>query len=132
MANHRKVNGLRYKKTEEIANRQDFYKAHKNTDLDEVFEELFSESYYGKDVKYIMVILEIEVNEIRQYFSDVYTKEAFENIIDSDEYGEGELIYNSVLEKLAFKQKYEGYKLINTFIRVIYENPSTNKKQNPF
>lgn len=132
MAKYRKVSGLIYKSTEEVTNRQDFYKARENTDLDEVFTELFfpeeETNIYGKDVKYIMVVLEIEVNEIRQYFSDVYTKEAFENIQGNDEYGEGELVYQSVLEKIAFKQKYEGYKLLNTFIRVIYENPATNKK----
>jgi len=129
MANHRKVKGLIYQRTEEVANRQDYYKIKETTDLDETIKNIFEESNpYEKDVKYIMVILEIEVNEIKQYFSDVYTEQAYNNLIDSDEYGEGDIIYSSVMEKLAFKQKYEGYKILNSYLRVIYENPSNYQK----
>jgi hypothetical protein len=119
-----------------------YFKIKKASEIDKIFAREFKKN----NVRYIMLIVEIEVNGVRQMFSDVFTKEAFENLIsqnvdylendetgdneEMNEYLEGKILMTDLINKISFNPQYEGYEIINIFMRIIYEIPSTNKFKN--
>lgn len=120
--------GLRYdKKKRTRFTRQEYFTVKRGTDLDKTTGKIFDDP----KVRYVLVILEIELIEgTIVHVSDSFTKDAYEQVIGDDEFGEetGELLIEKVLEKMSFVQKYEGYKLKSTHIRVIYENTKKSKQ----
>jgi len=101
--------------------KQEYYKLRKDTELNDVFDDILEGN---RKIRYIQVIFKIRTKEgLVQNVSDVFTEEAYYNLqeLDID-------IFDSVVQKLSFVQKYSGYELLSQHIRIIYENFKTDKK----
>lgn len=97
-----------------INTRQKTYKLRPTADIFEIQEKLL----LNTKVSYVLVILKArDKNGAIFYFSDVYNKERYESVILVDK---TDIIENTLL-KLSLKTDYEGYKIIDTYIRIIYE-----------
>lgn len=97
---------------------QEFYKVRKIDNLDTIVGNIFDQHR----VRYILIMLEIRLPEGQiQWVSDVFTKPAYDALIER-----GETLIEAIIEKLSFLQRYEGYEILSTHIRVIYAGSKTN------
>lgn len=103
-----------FNKKEKRGTTTEFYKVVSEKKIDKTVNKVFN----TKNVRYVLITFKIRTKEgLVQYVSDSFTKEAYERVIDNDED-----IFETVMNKLSFVQKYDGYELLSTHIRVIYEN----------
>jgi hypothetical protein len=95
-----------------------FYKINRGADKTKIFDKIKK----TKRVKYVLIVLKIRMDETDQiiHVSDSYTPIRL-NKIDSNE------IINNTLEKFNLKKKYEGFTLLSTSIRIIYEGSKKSK-----
>lgn len=117
--NKSRFTGLTFeKKQKSKSTLQEFYKVRKTDNLDNIVGTIFSQH----TVRYILVMLEIRLPEGQvQCISDVFTKPSYDAVLER-----GETLLEATIEKLSFLQKYEGYEILSTHIRVIYAGSKTN------
>lgn len=97
------------------------YKTGLKKDLDAQAEQILR----GKrKVRYFLVMLEFEQDGVKQYISDSFTPAAYALFkkYDID-------LLESIMNKKGRSVKYEGFKLKNVLIKVIYESATTYNQQ---
>jgi len=97
------------------------YKTGLKKDLDSQVEQILIGK---KQVRYFLVMLEFEQDEVKQYLSDSFTPQAYSLFkkYDID-------LLESIMNKKGRSVKYEGFKLKNVLIKVIYESSTTYNQQ---
>ena len=110
-----KFEGLKLEKKDTFKNsKAEFYEVKTKKNIKSTLNKIFK----IPTVKYVLITFKIQTNEgLIQYVSDSFTKEAYERVFKNDLD-----IFKIVMEKLSFVQKYDGYELLSTHIRLIYEN----------
>ena len=112
-----KFEGLQLEKTSKVGSkqRQEFYKVKSKKNIHKTLDKIFK----IPEVKYVLITFKIQTTDgMIQYVSDSFTKEAYQTKIiqlDKD-------IFDEVMKKLSHVQNYDGYELLATYIRLIYEN----------
>ena len=105
------------------SNKQSYYKTSKRVDLKQAINKLFDE----KKLRYVIVILKIRTSNGEVLLvSDVFSKAGYERILEIYKKSSNPVM-DAVLDKLQNQHSYEGFEVLDVFLRTHYESSKTVK-----